>query len=222
MIPARLRLVLVGLVACAAAAVAGVFLADSRTGDDPAEPAGFEGTRRPPGMAAPELGLRDQDGERVRMSALRGGPVVVTFVYSTCRDTCPAQMQTIRGALDDLGDDVPVLAVSVDPANDTPARARRFLAEQKMTGRARFLLGSREELEPVWRAYAIEPQRDALDHTAYAILVDARGRQRVGWPYDVLTVEGLTADLRRLRAERAGQAATAATASAIRSSATAR
>ncbi len=205
MLPARLRVVLIGLVACAVAAVAGVFIADARRGDGAfeAQPAGFEGTRRPAEMVAPDLALRDQDGERVRMEEFAGSPVVVTFVYSTCRDTCPAQMQSIRGALDDLGQDVPVLAVSVDPANDTAARARRFLAEQRMTGRARFLLGSRAELAPVWKAYGIQPQRDALDHTAYAILLDRAHRQRVGWPYDVLTVEGLTSDLRRLLAERA-------------------
>jgi protein SCO1/2 len=204
-LPARLRVVLIGLVACAVAAVAGVFIADARRDDAvvSARPTGFEGTRRPAGMVAPELALRDQDGKRVRMKEFASSPVVVTFVYSTCRDTCPAQMQSIRGALDDLGEDVPVLAISVDPANDTPARARRFLAEQRMTGRARFLLGSRAELAPVWRAYGIQPQRDALDHTAYAILLDRAHRQRVGWPYDVLTVEGLTGDLRRLLAERA-------------------
>ena len=203
MVPARLRLVLTALVLCAAAAVAGVVLADARNGDAVAtEPTtGFDGTRRPPGMTTPDLGLRDQDGEVVRMATYAGEPVVVTFVYTTCEDTCPAQVQSIRGALDDLGRDVPVLAISVDPENDTPLRARRFLADQKMTGRARFVLGSREQLAPVWKAYGIQPQRGALDHTAYAVLVDEAGTQRVGWPYDVLTVEGLTRDLRRLLAE---------------------
>ena len=204
MLPPRLRLVLTGLVACAVAAVTGVFVADARrdTADVHAPPGGFAGATRPPGMPVPELRLRNQDGETVRMSAFRGQPVVVTFVYSTCRDSCPAQLQSIRGALDDLGTGVPVVAVSVDPANDTPRRARRFLADQRMTGRAHFVLGSRRELEPVWAAYAIEPQRGPRDHTAYAVLVDRTGRQRVGWPFDRLTVEGLTADLRRLLDER--------------------
>ncbi|HWT24867.1 MAG TPA: SCO family protein, partial [Solirubrobacteraceae bacterium] len=159
------------------------------------------GTRRPPGMTTPDLGLPDQDGRLVRMRELRGSPVVVTFVYATCDDTCPAQVQSIRGALDDLGRDVPVVAISVDPENDTPTRAKRFLAEQRMTGRARFVLGTRRDLAPVWRAYGIQPQRGALDHTAFAVLVDKEGTQRIGWPYSVLTVEGLTADLRRLLAE---------------------
>ena len=53
------------------------------------------------------------------MRSLRGKPVVVAFLYSTCRDTCPLQAQQIKGALNELGSDVPALAVSVDPANDT-------------------------------------------------------------------------------------------------------
>jgi protein SCO1/2 len=59
----------------------------------------------------------------VTAASLRGRPVVFAFVYSTCKDICPAQVQTIRGALDDLGHDMRVVGVSVDPANDTPSRA---------------------------------------------------------------------------------------------------
>ena len=93
-----------------------------------------------------------------------------------------------------------MLAVSVDPANDTPRRAKRFMLEQQMTGRMRFLLGSREELEPVWDGYAIQPQEGQLDHSAYVVLVDERGMQRVGWPHSHLTPEGLEHDLRVLLA----------------------
>ena len=192
---------LAGLVACAVAAVAGVFLADARRSRVvAADPAAFEGSRRPPGMPVPDLRLRDQDGERVRMATLRGLPVVVTFVYATCRDTCPAQMQTIRGALDDLGRDVPVLAVSVDPANDTPARARAFLAEQRMTGRLDFALGSRAELRPVWRGFAIQPQLPNAEHQTRILLVDRRGFQRVGFPLQQATPERIAHDVRVLEA----------------------
>lgn len=199
---ARLRLALAVLVACSLAAVAGVWLASSR--EAPAAsvgPSGFAGALRPAGLPAPPLsGLRDADGRPVDMAALRGGPVIMTFVYSTCEDTCPTQVQTIRGALDRLGRDVPVLAVSVDPANDTPRRAARFMLEQQMTGRMRFLLGSRGALEPVWNGYGIQPQEGRLDHSAYVVLVDETGMQRIGWPHDHLTAEGLEHDLRTLLA----------------------
>jgi protein SCO1 len=199
--PARLALALLTLTLCAAAAITGVVIASRGTsGQERAGvgPSGWAGFVRPPGAAAPDFRLRDQDGKPATMAQYRGRPVVVTFVYSTCRDTCPALVDQVRGALDDTGADVPLLAVSVDPSGDTPASARRFLNERRMTGRARFLLGSRPELAPVWKGYGVQPQTDALDHSASVVLVDAKGRQRVGFPYDQLTPEALAHDLRRL------------------------
>ena len=145
----RLAYALLTLTLCAAAALVGVFIASrgtAATAPSRSGPTGWAGSVRPPGAVAPDFALRDQDGEPVTMADYRGRPVAVTFVYSHCEDTCPALVDQVRGALDDSGADVPLLAVSVDPANDTPASARRFLNERRMTGRARFLLGSEREL----------------------------------------------------------------------------
>ena len=202
--PPRLLLALCTLVACALAAVVGVALAardpGPRATQEEEYATGWAGSQRPPGIPPQDFVLRDQDGEPASPADHRGGPVVVTFLYSTCEDTCPGQAQAIRGALDDLGRDVPVLAVSVDPANDTPRRARRFLVAQSMTGRMRFLLGDRAELARVWKGFGIAPQTADLEHSAYVVLLDARGRQRIGFPADKLTSEGLVHDLRRLGA----------------------
>jgi len=201
-VPARLGYALATLAICAFAAMVGVWLA--ARGDDAAAvqtgPQGWAGFIRPPGAMAPAFRLRDQDGEPATMDEYRGRPVAVTFVYSTCEDTCPAMIDQVRGALDDTGLDIPLLAISVDPANDTPARAKKFLSERLMTGRARFLLGTREDLAPVWEGYGIQPQTDALEHSATVVLVDADGRQRVGFPHAELTPEALGHDLTRLAA----------------------
>jgi protein SCO1/2 len=196
-VPTRVLYALATLGLCAAAAVTGVWIAESRTADS-AAPGRFEGALRPPDARAPDFRLRDQDGKPVAMADYRGRTVVMTFVYSTCKDTCPAQVQSIRGALDKLGHDVPVLAVSVDPKQDTRARARAFLLKQHVTGRVRYVLGTQRELAPVWHGYGIAPQRGALDHSAYVVLVDGRGMQRIGFPHSELTPEGLASDLRRL------------------------
>ena len=192
----RVVLALTTLVLCAAAGVFGVWLA--QRGDEAPAATGWKGSLRPPGTRLPDFSLATQDGETVTASALRGEPMVVTFIYSTCEDTCPGQVQSIRGALDDLGRDVPVVGVSVDPANDTPESARSFLLEQSMTGRMEFLLGTRAELEPVWDAFGIAPQRRGREHSAYTVLVDGEGRQRIGFPADRLTPSALAHDLARL------------------------
>jgi protein SCO1/2 len=184
---------------CAAGAVLGVWLAQRASEGASAAASGWEGASRPPGTRLPGFALTTQDGERLTAADLRGRPVVVTFLYSTCEDTCPGQVQSIRGALDRLGRDVPVIGVSVDPANDTPRRARAFLLEQSMTGRMQFLLGDRARLEPLWRAFGIAPQTEGREHSAYTVLVDAAGRQRIGFPASQLTPERLAHDLARLR-----------------------
>jgi protein SCO1/2 len=194
----RILYALATLGLCAAAAVTGVWIAASRTGEATRPASAFAGAIRPPDARAPQFALRDQDGKRVAMADYRGRTVVMTFIYSTCEDTCPGQVQSIRGALDRLGHDLPVLLVSVDPRNDTPARAKRFLLEQHVTGRMRFVLGSERELAPVWKGYGIAPQRGPLDHSAYVVLVDGEGLQRIGFPHSRLTPEDLEHDLRRL------------------------
>jgi protein SCO1 len=194
-VPTRLVLALTTLVICAAAGVFGVWLATRGEESVAASP---QGAVRPPGARMPDFALTNQDGERVTATSLRGRTVVFAFVYSTCKDTCPAQVQSIRGALDDLGHDVRVVGVSVDPANDTPQRARTFLLEQSMTGRMDFLLGSREQLAPVWKAFGIAPQRKGREHSSYTVIVDGDGRQRIGFPASQLTSRGLAADLAAL------------------------
>ena len=190
----------IALVVVAAMTLGGIVLAASSGGDEQpvAAPNEFAGATMPAGARAPDFDLRDEQGKPVSMRALRGQPVVVTFLYSHCQDTCPITAQTIRGALDDLGHDVPALAISVDPPNDTPASARKFLAEQRASGRIRFVLGSRAQLRPIWNGYGVTPQRVKQEHIAHITLVDARGRPRVGYPIDQATPERLAHDLRLL------------------------
>jgi protein SCO1/2 len=162
----------------------------------------FEGARLPGGVRAPDFALTDQDGAPVSMRALRGETVIVTFLYTHCEDSCPPQAQQIKGALNELGRDVPALAIAVDPPNDTEQSARRFLAKARMTGRMDFVLGSRAELAPLWEAYAVQPQSRKAEHQARIVLVDRRGMQRVGYPLEQATPERIAHDLRLLEAER--------------------
>jgi protein SCO1 len=172
-------------------------------GDDGVATAGsrFEGAVMPDGLPAPDFALKNQDGETVRMRELRGQPVIVTFLYTTCEDTCPLQAQTVRGALDELGEDVPAIAVAVDPPRDTPERARAFLSEQRALGRLDFVLGTRAELRKVWDGFYVRPQSVTQEHNARFTLVDKRGFQRVGYPGFEATPERIAHDIRLLQAE---------------------
>jgi protein SCO1/2 len=193
----RLALFLAGLFALTAIAAVLLFAVGERTVGAGA----FEGAVRPPSIPPEEFGLRDEDGRVVRLRAMRGKPVVVTFLYTTCRDTCPLTVDQIRLALDDLGHDVPVVAVSVDPRNDTARAAKRFSLRRQMTGRMRWVLGSEAQLQRLWRAYGVLPQSDREEHSASTVLLDARGRQRVGFATSVLTPSALAHDIAMLERE---------------------
>ena len=155
----------------------------------------------PEDLRPPPSTLKNQDGDPISMRDFRGQPVIVTFLYTTCEDTCPLQAQTVRGALDELGEDVPAIAVAVDPPRDTPERARAFLSEQRALGRLDFVLGSRAELKRVWDGFYVRPQSVTQEHNARFTLVDKQGFQRVGYPGFEATPERIAHDVRILQAE---------------------
>jgi protein SCO1/2 len=167
-----------------------------------APPSRFDGALLPPGVRAPSFTLTDQDRRRVSMRQYRGKVVVVTFLYSHCKTECPVQAQQIKGALDDLGHDVPALAVSVDPPGDKPASVKHFNSKMGMTGRLRWVLGSEGQLSRLWKGFAIIPQSPQQEHMARIVLVDRRGLQRIGFPASQTTPERLSHDIRALEAER--------------------
>jgi protein SCO1/2 len=127
-------------------------------------------------------------------------------MYTTCEDSCPLVAQQIRDALGDLPEgereQVTALALSVDPAHDSAESAREFLLEERVRGYLDFLVGSRDELRPVWRAYGFSPQTERVEHNSWVVLIGRDGRQRVGFPVDFLTPEALQHDLRLLVRER--------------------
>ena len=162
----------------------------------------FEGPVMPRNLRAADFTLTDQRGRTVRLADARGRIVVLTFLHSGCTSTCPVTVQTIRGALDDIGHrrrEIDAFAVSVDPKEDTPKSVRRFVAVQHAGSFLRYLTGSPSQLAKVWKAYAMKPQGPGgEDHSAYVLLVDRRGVQRVGFPAHGVTPETLAHDLRVL------------------------
>jgi protein SCO1/2 len=210
---ARIQLSVAAALALVALVLAGVLLSRDDAASAPVAfsvgPSGWAGNTAPPALPPQDFRLRDQDGHVARLAASRGKVTVVTFLYTTCKDTCPLVASQILGALDGLpggGTDVPAYAVSVDPAHDTPTRARAFLLSRRLAGRMRFLLGDEQQLAPVWKQYAVQPQGvdasgEAYEHSARVVLIDKRGRQRIGFPIDQLTPAALTHDIARLQAE---------------------
>lgn len=195
--------VLIALVLLCVFALGATVLAATRDeGDGEALSASsdFAGAIMPKGLRAPDFELTDQQGDPISMKGLRGKPVIVTFLYTHCEDTCPAQAQIVKGALAELGHEVPAIAVAVDPPNDTAQSAKSFLAKQRVAG-LDFVLGSKAELAPLWKGFAIRPQSITAEHQARMTLVDARGFQRIGYPGSEATPERIAHDIALLERE---------------------
>ncbi len=207
--PRRLRPLRLALgAATALALVLAVILASSTghgTSSKPPAATGpessFDGAALPGDISAPGFTLTNQLGRRVSLADYRGQVVVLTFLYSTCGDTCTVIAQQIRGALDELARPVAVLIVSADPTADSRASVNRFLAQTSLSGRVQYLTGPLPRLRSIWRAYRIKPAsagERVFDEYASVMLLDPAGRERVLFQSEQMTPESLSHDIRRL------------------------
>ncbi len=188
-----------------AAGTAGTEQSDhsSHTGTTP-----FEGGTISPRRAAPPLVLKDIDGKTVDIRDFAGSPVLVTFVYANCPDVCPLIMSNMRQARIDAGAagaKTRVIAVSVDPKGDTPPVVRTFLKARRVQDFVHYLIGTRAQLEPVWKDWNVAanvPKNDPelVEHTALIYGVTASGELATAYPAVGFKAAQIARDLPRLAA----------------------
>jgi protein SCO1/2 len=127
----------------------------------------FRGSSPPEGIGLPDFTLHEHSGAVTQSDDLRGKVVLVTFLDTQCSEACPVIAGQIGIALQGLmGDErrrVVALAISSDPAEDTPASVRAFLRLHRVEGELRYLVGSEKELRPVWDAFHVLPSADTGD-----------------------------------------------------------
>jgi protein SCO1/2 len=207
----RIRLALTVAVLCAAAMVLIVTLsANSGVSGAEGTPSqlvnGFYGSTAPASIPAVNFALRNQNGQTISLKRYAGQVVVLTFVYSTCQDTCPVVVSQIRGALNELRHRVPAIAVSVDPKQDTPANVSAFLVKEDVLGQLEYLVGSRQRLEPIWHFFGIQPQihinSSKSDHSIDVELLDKTGKPRIGYTdVDQMDPDAIAHDIEKLQSE---------------------
>jgi protein SCO1/2 len=145
---------------------------------------------------APAFVLRDYRGHLVRLTAYRGKAMLLTFVYTHCRDVCPTIVSGLHAALGLLGSragEVQVIGISVDPKGDTSSAVAAFLARHEMTGRMKYLVGSRASLGPVWRRWGVSAANptagDTVSHTSVVFGVAANGKVMTAYPANFTPAE---------------------------------
>lgn len=156
---------------------------------------------------APDFLLRDERGQAVSLSRLRGKVVVLTFLYTQCPETCPITAELLRKADAAAGHpyDVEYVAVSVSPFHDNADTIAAFGQEhhiEELGDRFHYLTGSLQELARVWQQYgardvAASESGQTIDHLASIYLIDRSGMRRLLTPIDV-PVSALARDEREL------------------------
>ncbi|MFN2309347.1 MAG: SCO family protein [Gammaproteobacteria bacterium] len=117
------------------------------------------------GQSVGALRLTRSDGTELRLSELRGKPVLVSFVYTSCYQICStttrALARAVRAARPVLGtDSFVVLTVGFDTTVDTPARMAAFAAEQAVQDPGwYFLSGDAASVTALARATGFTYQR---------------------------------------------------------------
>lgn len=142
-----------------------------------------------PAKAAPPLDLTDQYGKKIDLANLKGHSVMVAFLYTHCTDLCPIVAGKVHTAFAQIppGERPLFFAVSVDPAHDSPGSAAYFNKRHRTAGEIDWLLGSRAELEKVWKAWDVKPEHTAADpeeieHGAEIFAIDPQGQIRALYP----------------------------------------
>ena len=158
---------------------------------------------------APGFALTTQSGERLALGDLRGKVLAVTFIYATCKDTCPiltakmAMLQRRLGA--DFGPRVRFASITVEPEVDTPAVLKAYAESYGADlGGWSFLTGGASEIQDVVKRYGAFAKRlkpGDVDHLFLTSLVDRKGMLRVqylGYRFDP---DEMLRDLRALLRE---------------------
>lgn len=161
-----------------------------------------------------DFNLTNQHGEPYGSEQLAGRPWVADFIFTKCPGRCPMltqEMSHLQTELHGRGwDDVTLVSISVDPANDTPEALAAYAVRQGAKQQGwQFLTGTREA---IWSLSVDgfklpveetdDPDSGPILHSDRLVLAD--GRQQIRGYYDAFDKDDrakLLRDLEIVRAE---------------------
>jgi protein SCO1/2 len=124
------------------------------------------------------------DGTPLTLEQLRGRPVVLSFVYTSCYYVCPSLTlrlrETVKVARDALGKEAfSVVTVGFDTPNDTPERMGAYARERGVGGPGWYVASAdaatmARVVEDTGFTYYASPK--GIDHITQTTILDPQGR----------------------------------------------
>lgn len=195
----RSRAAVVVIVAAVALGVAGGLLVHTLRAASPPKAApglpAFHGQAswRRGARPAPAFALTDQTGKRVTLRSLRGRSVLLTFLDSQCKSSCPIEGRQIGAIMRALPPAArpQLVVISVDHAGDTPRGVAAALRKWRLTGawNVHWLNApTRAGLAAVWKSYGVQvvPTTNDVVHSLALYLIDRHGFERTAYLFPFL------------------------------------
>ena len=115
---------------------------------------------------------------------LRGSPLVLSLVYTSCHDTCPTITNQLSRMLPIARDAIGagrfrVASIGFDTPNDTPERMRQYARSRGAAADEwLFLSADPATIEALTRelGFQYQPSPRGFDHIAQTTVIDAEGR----------------------------------------------
>jgi protein SCO1 len=158
------------------------------------------------GDCLPALIFTNQHGGQISLASLKGKPVLVDFIYTTCPGTCLMLKQKMAriaaGLAPQLGAGVTLVSITIDPEHDSPSQLAAYARKQGAERRNwLFLTGPPANVEKELAAFALRRERKpdgSVDHVTGIFLLGVDGREVREYEGETVKVSTVLADVKRI------------------------
>ena len=151
----------------------------------------------------PRVSLLDQKGRPVSLDSLKGKPVLVGFIHTSCKGPCELMTAKMREVAKDLGarseSTLTMVSITTDPEEDGPSQLLSYAKAQSVDAPGWFFLtGKPAEVDRVLAVYNIpHDEDDEMTHVLDLFLLAADGRQVRHYHGTDFAAAAIAADVRK-------------------------
>jgi protein SCO1/2 len=149
--------------------------------------------------------LVDQNGNTVDLASLKGKPLVVDFIYTSCPGPClmeTAKLANVALRLGtDLGSKVTIVSISVDPEHDGPKQLLDYSRQQGADEKGwYFLTGGPADVDRALAGFKLSRQIEpdgSVGHLVDMMLIGPDGRLVREYNGEVVKAQDIVDDVKK-------------------------